>query len=144
MNNNNGAIKSITIYTNDDILHYSYHKCQIADVTLHTADSFVAGKQSRYRVHKLVPKMEMIEDKEVDVNETNRIMCHNSVKLDRSDKIIATGQQNFVIENIYRNKHRQLNMDAYESGLFESLEKGLVSAVEQTKAQPIITSSELE
>ncbi len=34
-------------------------------------------------------------------------------------------------------------MDAYESGLYESLENGLKKAVRETRAQPIITSSEL-
>ena len=33
-------------------------------------------------------------------------------------------------------------MDAYKSGIFQSLENGLTEAEQVTKAQPIITSSE--
>ena len=66
------------------------------------------------------------------------------MSLDRSNKRLVTGQQIFVIENAYSSfKDRQLNTGAYESGFFESLENGLTEAEQETKAQPIITSSKL-
>ena len=143
--NDNGSIKTINVYTEECTLNFSDHKCICAQIDLHQADTFVVGKQSRLKVHKLIADNQIKDGIQVNKNEQNLFNYQHAVKLGWSNDRVDREWLEIGINNVDRHvMDRQKDMDQWIELFDQNLFTSLDTTVKQTKAMPMLSNKDLE